>query len=102
MSDRSDKSAGISPRRALLEEVLRERSKVVAGLPVDLQDPRPSSVLWPLGAGRLAARGRHDRHAVLELAVLALAWLERHDLDAEPEGVSERAGVGEQEPELGE
>lgn len=77
------KSSPISGRRELLEELLAERSKVVAGMPITDQDPPSSSVLWPLGALRvtggrwLTQRGR--RRAALDLGVLALAWLERID-----------------------
>lgn len=88
MNGPSHKSAGISPRRALIEEVLEERSRVVAGLPVDVQDPPASSVLWSFGAVRLAVVARSNsgalrRRAIVELAVVALAWLERFDADAQ-------------------
>lgn len=84
MSDRSRKSAGISPRRALLEEVLEERSRVVAALPIDRQDPGPRSPLWMLGAGRCAGRAQlGERQGALDLAVMALAWLEAFGLPAD-------------------
>lgn len=95
MSELNDQSAGISPRRALLEEVLEERSKVVAGLPIDEQDPGSGSPLWPLGAARLAngatfhMRSLVERRVhVLALCVMALAWLERVDEELRAREVS--------------
>jgi hypothetical protein len=89
------KSDGISPRRRLLEEVLRERSKVVAGLPIENQDPPAESLLWPLGLMRVTTAGDHRQRA-LEAAVIALAWLEacERDLPAERGAVREDDPVG--------
>ena len=83
MSEAAGKSAGISPRRALHEEVLEERSKAVAGLPINDQDPGSDSLLWTIGAYRLAKpRGPSTRRrAVLQLCVMALAWLEAIDAE---------------------
>lgn len=80
MTESPHQSAGISPRRALLEEILRERSRVVAALPIESQDPPASSFLWPLGAARVARRC--SRAGALQLAVLALAWLEAFDAES--------------------
>lgn len=77
-----------------------ERSKAVAGLPADRQDPGSGSALWPAGATRLAVR--RSRQGALQLAVLALAWLERFDADAQPERGGESVGVDEQLRELDE
>lgn len=89
-----------SPRRALLEEVLEERSKVVAALPIDDQDPPAGSWLWSFGATRLVgaarlAKGPRKRHALLQLCVLAIAWLERFDTQAQAEVGGEGLGVSQ-------
>jgi hypothetical protein len=91
------RSDTISPRRRLLEEVLEERSRVVAGLPIERQDPPPGSRLWYLGGVRLAtnARGRDVRRKVMFLAVFALAWLEAIDGSPADAGAGgEQDGVG--------
>ena len=102
MADASHKSAGISPRRALLEELLEERSKAVAALPVDEQEPPSSAALWPLGIGRMTGKvrwGYDRRRAALELAVVAFAWLEQIDAELQAEAPG---GVLRGEQELGE
>lgn len=71
--------------------MLIERSKVVAALPVDEQEPSASSPLWALGAHRVTGwwvGERPARKVALELAVLALAWLERIDEEARARGAS--------------
>jgi hypothetical protein len=95
VSDETGKSDAISdeapgPRRRLVEEVLEARSRVVAHLePLD-DDPPASSWQWPVGIARLAARahGRsiENRRAIArDVAVVALAWLERIDEELGPE-----------------
>lgn len=93
----------ISPRRRLLEEVLVERSKVVAALPAELEhDPPGASMQWPTGVIRLLWRvprallGR--RRVALKIAVVAVAWLEAIDRDLE---LPAEGGVGGQKDPVG-
>lgn len=87
-----DQSAGIAPRRRLIEELLAERSKVVALMPTWDTEPPASSSLWTLGVVRMAGRvnmsrdRQRRRRAALELGVVVLAWLEAIDreLPAQP------------------
>lgn len=99
MSGDADKSAGISRRRALAEEIFEGRFRAVATTPVEDRDPGFNSPLWPLGAGRLAAGAAQGpleerRAAARDLGVLALAWLEAIDRELP----AERGAGGEQDP----
>jgi hypothetical protein len=71
-------------RRELLEEVLRERSKVVADLPIEVDELHGASPFWALGLGRVAGHGMggpllRRRRAALLCGVVVLAWLEAID-----------------------
>jgi len=86
----SVKSSGISRRRMLLEEVLAERSKAVATLPLLEDEPAAASPLWRAGIARLAAArlgGPLPRRRVVarNIAVVALAWLEAIDAELDLE-----------------
>lgn len=79
------KSDGISARRRLLEEVLEERSKAVATLPILDEEPGGGSFAWDAGIARLMVPPRPGR-SLLErrvlarnVAVVALAWMEAID-----------------------
>lgn len=100
MTEPNVKSAGITPRRALLEEVLEERSKAVATLPVIEEDPPWSSLAWPMGIMRLATASRKDpaflREHVRNVAVVALAWLEAIDRELPAD-----RGAGRQQDPVG-
>ena len=86
----------LPPRRRLLEEVLEARSRVVARLEPLEEDPPGSSWQWSVGIARLAARARTrtglagKRETALQVAVVALAWLERLDEDLAAKGRGER------------
>lgn len=72
-------------RRELLEEILRERARVVAELPVTVDEEHASSPLWGLGIARLGGRAMsarpllEKRRRVLLVTVVGLAWLEAID-----------------------
>jgi hypothetical protein len=87
-------------RRQLLEEVLQERSKVVADLPIDVDELHGASPFWALGLGRVAGHGMggpllRRRRAALLCGVVVLAWLEAIDraLDRADSAPQDTAGA---------
>lgn len=78
----------MTDRRALAEEIIDLRSRAVATRPIDREDPDSGSALWMAGICRLAAwawaPGRTQlerRRAVLQIAVIATAWVEAIDVE---------------------
>lgn len=80
------KSNAISARRRLLEEVLAERSKTVALLELDVEEPPGHSRFWPYGLARWAVTAPAElgarRQRALECCQIAFAWLEAIDAES--------------------
>jgi hypothetical protein len=68
-------------RRELAAELVEQRSKAIAGLPLDYLMPDGASAAWALGLGVLAGRamgaqGARRRELVIGCGAFVLGWLE--------------------------
>jgi hypothetical protein len=81
-------------RRELLEEVLAQRHRAIAFLPINEEEPAGSSLAWQMGLSRWAFStpigSSHRRRMLearrqraLECAAIAVAWIEALDAELE-------------------